>query len=595
MKIKRCKYVSELVLVMSLLCVAQSGESNNKKLSVNPSYKHHSRRRNATFESLFCPNTWFILNHHTGKCHCGESINDVVSCSEKTKEVKVLDCYCVTYDSALHEAVVGPCVYNCVNVTKTYKDFVYHRVPPDLADSNNSVCGYLGRTGTLCGKCIDGYVPPAYSYSMECVTCDNMDRNWWQYVAIAYVPLTVFITIILVLRLSVVSPKLRTFVYAAQNMVAPCQCRIMLAAANSNPSIHFTVKLVITVFGIWNLDFFRALIPGICVNANTLQVLALDYLIAFYPMLLMVIAYVLVELHARGFRPVLCMWRPFHPFFARFRRQWDIQHSIVDAFITFYILSTTKLFGTSIDLLSAVELHSASGESLGLYMYYDATIQYWGSRHWPYALLALMAMAVFILFPLSLLFLYPLKCFQKCLTRCKLRFRVLEDFVHTFQRYYKDGKDGTMDCRWFAGFYILQKLILSIVFVFTLIALFYNMAVFVIIPSAIVIIVVQPYKKEYEIYNTIDAVMLLAEGLFCSTVNSLNFANVGDRSYVKFISALAGIAALYPLMYITAVAIHWAYRRGLFGFKIIRSNISPTESLPDRLINSDKYSHKYTS
>ena len=92
---------------MNLLCVAQSGESTNKEVSVDPSSMHSSRSRNATFESLFCPNTWFILNHDTGKCQCGESINDVISCSEKTKEVKVLDCYCVTYDSALHEAVVG--------------------------------------------------------------------------------------------------------------------------------------------------------------------------------------------------------------------------------------------------------------------------------------------------------------------------------------------------------------------------------------------------------------------------------------------------------------------------------------------------------
>ena len=56
---------------------------------------------------------------------------------------------------------------------------------------------------------------------------------------------------------------------------------------------------------IWNLDFFRTLLPGVCLHLTTLEVLALDYLIAVCPMLLMVIAYVLVELHGYGFRPVL--------------------------------------------------------------------------------------------------------------------------------------------------------------------------------------------------------------------------------------------------------------------------------------------------
>ena len=526
-------FLAALVLLMIVICVAQPDESN-KNVSVALSPVQHFHSSNTTPESLFCPNTWFILNHETGKCECGERINDVIKCNEKTKQVKVVDCYCVTYDSALREAVVGPCVYNCVNVTKSYKDLIYHHVPPDFTESNNSVCGYLGRNGTLCGKCMHGYVPPAYSYSMECVTCGDRNQMWWQYVAIAYVPLTVFIVIIFLLRVSVVSPKLHAFVYAAQNLVAPSHCRIILAAGNKNSSLHFIVKLLMTMLGIWNLDFFRTLIPDICVKANTLQVLALDYLVAFYPMLLMAIAYILVELHACGFRPVLCVWRPFHHFFARFRRQWDIQTSIMDAFITFFLLSTTKLFSTSVDLLSLVELHTPSGKSLGMYLYYDATIEYCGSRHKPYALLALMVITLFILFPLCLLLLYPLKCFRKCLTKCRLRCRVLEDFVHTFQQYYKDGKNGTKDCRWFAGFYFLQRLILYIVFTLTLSAFFYNLAVLVIIPSAIVIIVVQPYKEEYKIFNTVDAVMVMAEALWCSTVNSLNYANMKDRVMFNF-------------------------------------------------------------
>ena len=80
-------------------------------------------------------------------------------------------------------------------------------------------------------------------------------------------------------------------------------------------------------------------------------------------MLLMVIAYTLVKLHGHGVRPVLFMWRPFHYFFARFRREWDLRTSIIDAFVTFFILSTTKLFSVSFHLLMPTELFTPYGDS----------------------------------------------------------------------------------------------------------------------------------------------------------------------------------------------------------------------------------------
>ena len=37
-------------------------------------------------------------------------------------------------------------------------------------------------------------------------------------------------------------------------------------------------QLFATVYGIWNMDFFRTLIPPICLPLTTIQVIALDYL-----------------------------------------------------------------------------------------------------------------------------------------------------------------------------------------------------------------------------------------------------------------------------------------------------------------------------
>ena len=105
-----------------------------------------------------------------------------------------------------------------------------------------------------------------------------------------------------------VSPKLNAIIFLTQAFVSPINARIVLMATKYDPPVNIMVKIGMTIFGIWILDFFRALLPGICLNINTLEVLALDYLIAVYPMLLMVIAYSLVELHGHGVRPVLYMW-----------------------------------------------------------------------------------------------------------------------------------------------------------------------------------------------------------------------------------------------------------------------------------------------
>ena len=45
----------------------------------------------------------------------------------------------------------------------------------------------------------------------------------------------------------------------------------------------------------WNLDLFRSVIPDTCLNVSPLQALALEYVVAFYPLLLSYCMIVLYE------------------------------------------------------------------------------------------------------------------------------------------------------------------------------------------------------------------------------------------------------------------------------------------------------------
>ena len=190
---------------------------------------------------------------------------------------------------------------------------------------------------------------------------------------------------------------------------------------------------------------------------TTLHTLALEYVVAIYPLLLMVIVYFCVEMYDRGVRVVVCVWRPFHVCFAHFRRRWNSKGSIINTFATFLLLSCSKLLTVSYSLLDVHELHNSSGKRFGqAVLYYDTSIEYFSKEHLPFAVLALCVLLVFVIFPLLLLLLYPMRSFQRCLGYCtRIRWHFLHTFADAFQGCYKNGTNGTRDYRYFAGLYLL--------------------------------------------------------------------------------------------------------------------------------------------
>ena len=158
-----------------------------------------------------------------------------------------------------------------------------------------------------------------------------------EYVFIAYLPLTIFLCVVLMFRISVTSPAMNAPVLCCQLLSSPASLICLLQWTRGIHGWYF-VEFLSTLYGIWNLDFFRSLIPPICLPLNTMQTMALDYLVAVYPLLLLTCFYVLLRAHDRGCRLVVRLWRPFLWCTARLRQQWNIRRSIIDAFTTFFLL-----------------------------------------------------------------------------------------------------------------------------------------------------------------------------------------------------------------------------------------------------------------
>ena len=146
---------------------------------------------------------------------------------------------------------------------------------------------------------------------------------------------------------------------------------------------------------------------------TTVQALALDYAIAIYPLVLIIITYLLVELHDHDFKIIVCFWKPFHKCFTHLRRKWNIKLSLINAFATFLLLSFVKFSSVSFDLLLPTRVFNIHGEQLSIYLFYDGTTKYFGKEHLPYyGILAVAVLLVFNIFPLLLLCLYPCRCFH---------------------------------------------------------------------------------------------------------------------------------------------------------------------------------------
>ena len=485
------------------------------------------------------------------QCECGENLGDLVDCDDNSLDVHLAMCYCMTrYQDDQNTIVVGACAYQCY----------HHEGNSAYYHISDYECNRSARTGQLCGRCWTGYAPPVYSYDLDCVECssshNDIVKRWVKYIVIAFLPLTIFFIIVVTLNISVTSPSLNAFILVSQLLTAPVLSRMYVPVLKKDIhplSVGYFPSFVLSLYGIWNLDFFRTFYDPFCLhpNMNILQIFALDYIIAAYPLFLITITYILVKLHDHDFNLIVWLWKPLRPCFIRFKRHWDIKTSLIDAFATFFLLSYVKIFSVSFDLLIPVNLQDVNGHTLTqTYVYYNGTMPYFGEQHLPYAILAITVIILFTILPILLLCLYPCKCFQNC---CRQRCTVLGTFMDAFQGCYKKRVDGSCDRRWFSAVYLITRIAVYIIIAIThevLLLMVY--LTLLLILTAILTEVVHPYNL-YK-HNSVDLVLVLILAvipLMITSILSSRSTSVTIQIIIIFVSAVL------PLVYVLVLFFHW--------------------------------------
>ena len=433
--------LSILILVTVL---SQSSHGRYTKVSTREVGYPHCNNDSA------CP-TWFICNSQN-ICECGNEHSYEVVCDIERGEAAVLDCHCVTYDRQTGSTYLGLCFYNCNSVKKV--DHIHIKLPQTSeALLNKSVCASFHRTGLLCGDCEEGYSPLVLSYNLSCVRCPDGHKNWWKFILAGSVPLTFFYLFVVIFNINVTSSRLHGVVWFSQVITMPQFIRlIMYELSHHSPHLLMVGKIFMVFYSFWNLDLFRSVLPDICLNVTTLQALALDYFLALYPFMLILLSYLLIELHGRRFAVVVTIWKPFRKVLSVFRKSWDIRTSIIDSFATFFLLSYVKVLSVSADLLIPTTIYKLGSNNVQFGLFYTPTVQYFGNEHLPYAITAIIILTLFVSIPTIIFIVYPFQFFQKFLSYFPFNWHFLHAFVDSFQGCYKDGTEPGTCIRLSMGF-----------------------------------------------------------------------------------------------------------------------------------------------
>ena len=547
-----------LLLVTTLAAVFTSGKNPDLSLKLikrNPDYGATNNSDNFNEKLSFplsgeCP-TWMYRANESEECICGVDNHHTVKCDQSVGRAYILDSYRMTFDEEHDEVVVGASLYGVGLFNDSSNYDIYHQVPMNQSQLNEFMCGQFNRKGRLCGECKEGYSPLAYSYNLDCVKCSSKEstRNLFSILSVIFIPLTGFYVIVVLFKFNANSPIIHGFIVYAQLFSAPFVIRILLLNSYSKIVIQFFA----TFYGIWNLDFFRTLYPGMCLKLTTLQVIALDYIIAFYPLLLMLLTTITFKLFSTNNCKIMYFLQK--NFSKCLRKEWS-RASMIDVFATFLLLSYGRIMSVSTNLLVFSTVVNSKGVLKGRYLYYDSSYRFFGRDHLPYGVLALVILTFSNILPLLLLTFYPMRCFQKCLNCCKLSHIALHIFVDSFAGCYKDGTEpGTRDCRYFAGLYLFIRLIGYIVYEATVTDFFYGICGMIAIGILLLYAIFQPYKAKYAAYNKVTIAMIGMITITLFSAASVTIASNKMYQATKFSVALFGFIVFLPQIYLIIIVI----------------------------------------
>ena len=379
----------------------------------------------------------------------------------------------------------------------------------DFCRLTQTVCEDVNRKGTVCGKCMSGYTVSVNTYDLKCVP--DKECNWFLTLLAVFGPLTIFYLIVFLFRINAAAPYISLVILLAQIISTRPVANIFLTRNISTSNI--AKKFLISIYSVWNLDVLQVYMPPMCLGKHfgNLQVLAFQYLIALYPLILVLVTYALAELHARQWWCVYWLLWPIVKLFKVLRISIDPMRSIMNTFATFILLSVTKFTIVSVNILAYVNLYDVNGTVVAKAPLYDGDSKYFSAKHLPYAVLAIVVLLFCNVLPLLLLFLSPMRSFQRCLRSCCCSFRCVHfvnTFLEVFQGHFKDRVSHHRDYRFVAGLQFLLRLLVLVIYSiihYPELVCLISAVIFILWTIGCLMLKLKPYMRE--LHNILEAIL----------------------------------------------------------------------------------------
>ena len=541
---------------------------------------------------LECP-TWTVPTYHNTTnlsagftCECAGTVDAIVVCDPVTKSTYVHLSYCMSYLEDSNRTVFGGCFYNNYQIysSSRYSQYLrarnlstvleathaYYPVPRNKSDLDVS-CDYLNRKGVHCGKCKDGFAPPLLSYDLRCVNCSGEHRvgNWFNLCARVIVPITLLYVFALVFRSSLLNPKLNGFILFSQCISSPPLVRQVVLLLGSEPesstSIRKLAYAIISLYSWCNLDFFSLFLSPICdPDFDTFRVFVFNYVSIVYPLLLVFLTYLYIELRDRGKMCLSSVHQSCHHGFVLFRKKCNIRHSLIEVFTSVVLISYVRFLAISFDLLTFVKLFDIKNKEVGtLYWSYDASREISKKGVLPVIVPVLCLACGVVFLPILLLcgcssrYLHWLFAKLSC-NRCQ--FLPLQAFIDAFQGCYKDGtRPGTRNCRFVAALNLILRTCFYLFYIVVIGHHYHLITICLALLYAVFIAVLKPYKREHALQNTIDPLMMMCFCLLELGILGTIFFQTERRNWLTSATIFCVVVSVLPLTYIAALILHWLH------------------------------------
>ena len=417
-----------------------------------------------TGQEMLCP-PWFIphnisTTHNTSQphCVCSQELPFLIYCHQASGTTFLRLGHCAFWDDTSNNTLVLPsCPYVFpAHAFNGHDNDQRHllKLPKNPLVLNSFTCNLLNRAveDGRCGRCTNGTGPSIGTAGIQCVECSPV--NILYHILLRYLPATAVFLLVLLLQIDVTSAPMALYVLYCNSFVVFFQTYyygFRITFAFSATSYKYVIKALLTLNSIWSFDPLFFFSPPLCLSHHMEDInrTYIEFLATLYPFLLLFLAFVLVELYAKDFRPVVVVWKPILHKLIRFRRKWNPDSSFVQAFATLFFLSYAKLiFLTSVPT-NVVHYVNELGQSSKGVPFIDPTISLWHTKHIILMASSMSILVLVILPPILVLIVYPTKLFRKL--QHSLSSRMNLAFVSPFQGCFKDGMNGTRDYRALSG------------------------------------------------------------------------------------------------------------------------------------------------